>query len=459
MEMPAEMPNYTDIEREQALHNYSQDYDNSGLDFLYENLRSESYPNVVILTALLGLLFLIGTIGNILVVVVFARSFVKHNSTYLILTLAVVDLTINLVNIPGVLLKEWYYPFRSDTVCRMWELIQMATIPISALILVAIAFDRYFLICKAFKGPIPLFWSKLFLCCAIIIGLVLGIPPMLAVGVHQVKNSVAPPTSENLYYIGLCEPNFILIKSDTLKNYWIFLTLLFILIIMILTTLYVFIFLKVYEQSKKWNTARNNKVKPKSRKKMDMLDDEKRQNGGLPRINFRGLNRFTRLFRQRVDENCFDSKNNVFLVTISPIENQESTTCHKEYTAIEQISPELLSDKRKHHVRSEKTKNNNNSADSKPQKQKSKRVKNGSESHRQKKAHVKTAYVLCIVTFIYIISYLPTFLITHNVITGNIFLFYFYFIHSASNPVIYSFMNVQFRNEIKRLFTRKKITI
>ncbi|KAK6192109.1 hypothetical protein SNE40_003647 [Patella caerulea] len=419
------------------------DYEPIGLDLeaLYAHMRN--YPNVIILTVALGILFLIGTIGNILVVVVFARSFVKHNSTYLILTLAVVDLLINLINIPGVLLREWYIPFRIDIVCKLWEMFQMATIPISALILVAIAFDRYFLICKAFEGPISTFWSRLFVVAAIVIGFILGIPPMLAVGVY------------NYEYHGLCQPNFLIIDKQTLDNYWKFLTSLFVLIIIILTTLYVFIFLKVYKQSKKWNGVRKNKIIPNQKKnKQDKSCTEEIRDplGNVvghkhPRIKFHRFERFKRFFgcHDGDESKLFENKNNVFLVNVTPIRNQETTITEnqdREYTAIEQLTPESCS------------KNKNVKTIKKP----AKKVKNKSsaqyqeKNHRQKKAHIKTAKVLCIVTIIYIVSYLPTFVITHSPIHNNIFLFYFYFIHSASNPVIYSFMNKQFRNEIKKLF-------
>ncbi|XP_069135980.1 alpha-2 adrenergic receptor-like [Argopecten irradians] len=69
--------------------------------------------------------------------------------------------------------------------------------------------------------------------------------------------------------------------------------------------------------------------------------------------------------------------------------------------------------------------------------------------------HIKTTQVLFIVTLVYVISFLPTFLMSNNVIPNNRVIYYMYFINNASNPIIYSFMNQRFRMEVAKLFCRK----
>ncbi|XP_021349872.1 uncharacterized protein LOC110448130 [Mizuhopecten yessoensis] len=69
--------------------------------------------------------------------------------------------------------------------------------------------------------------------------------------------------------------------------------------------------------------------------------------------------------------------------------------------------------------------------------------------------HIKTTQVLFIVTLVYVISFLPTFLMSNNVIPNHRVIYYLYFINNASNPIIYSFMNQRFRKEVAKLFCSK----
>ncbi|XP_060064676.1 uncharacterized protein LOC132545028 [Ylistrum balloti] len=69
--------------------------------------------------------------------------------------------------------------------------------------------------------------------------------------------------------------------------------------------------------------------------------------------------------------------------------------------------------------------------------------------------HIKTTQVLFIVTLVYVIAFLPTFLMSNNVIPNHRVIYYMYFINNASNPIIYSFMNQRFRMEVAKLFCRK----
>ncbi|XP_033748291.1 uncharacterized protein LOC117333218 [Pecten maximus] len=84
---------------------------------------------------------------------------------------------------------------------------------------------------------------------------------------------------------------------------------------------------------------------------------------------------------------------------------------------------------------------------------KRKSVFNSQKSKRP--MHIKTTQVLFIVTLVYVISFLPTFLMSNNVIPNNRVIYYMYFINNASNPIIYSFMNQRFRMEVAKLFCRK----
>ena len=67
-------------------------------------------------------------------------------------------------------------------------------------------------------------------------------------------------------------------------------------------------------------------------------------------------------------------------------------------------------------------------------------------------ANLKTASMLFVVTVVFFVSFIPAFLNSVGWIEGFMFLFYVYFANNAANPIIYSFMNRNFRVDLKKLF-------
>ncbi|CAG5125902.1 unnamed protein product, partial [Candidula unifasciata] len=65
-------------------------------------------------------------------------------------------------------------------------------------------------------------------------------------------------------------------------------------------------------------------------------------------------------------------------------------------------------------------------------------------------ANIRTAIMLFVVTLVFIISFLPAWLMATNIIHFEIVIFYMHFIYNVANPVIYAFMNQSFRKELKR---------
>lgn len=69
----------------------------------------------------------------------------------------------------------------------------------------------------------------------------------------------------------------------------------------------------------------------------------------------------------------------------------------------------------------------------------------------------RTAFMLFLVTFFYLISYLPSILATRLILPNdNLIIVYLYFSNAMINPIIYSFLNRSFRADLIKLFTNSK---
>lgn len=64
-------------------------------------------------------------------------------------------------------------------------------------------------------------------------------------------------------------------------------------------------------------------------------------------------------------------------------------------------------------------------------------------------ANIKTAGILFVVTIVFILAFLPAWLMSIRVIKANIIVYYLYFSHNIANPIIYAFFNVTFRKDIR----------
>ncbi|KAK3604547.1 hypothetical protein CHS0354_036276 [Potamilus streckersoni] len=69
-------------------------------------------------------------------------------------------------------------------------------------------------------------------------------------------------------------------------------------------------------------------------------------------------------------------------------------------------------------------------------------------------ANIKTALMLSVVALVFIFAFLPAWLMALKVVPMNVIVFYMYFLYNVANPVIYAFMNPNFRNQLKAIFER-----
>lgn len=75
---------------------------------------------------------------------------------------------------------------------------------------------------------------------------------------------------------------------------------------------------------------------------------------------------------------------------------------------------------------------------------------------RNRVANVKTAGMLFVVTVVFVVTYLPAFLMTLDLLPYNLIVFYMYFANYVANPIVYSFMNHNFRAHLKHMICRRR---
>jgi len=78
------------------------------------------------------------------------------------------------------------------------------------------------------------------------------------------------------------------------------------------------------------------------------------------------------------------------------------------------------------------------------------RHSNKADSNRM--ANLKTAAMLFVVNLVFVITFMPAFLMAIKLVPYNEIVFYLYFANNVANPVIYSFMNKNFRADLIKLF-------
>ena len=135
-------------------------------------------------------LMLVGLVGNLLVVYVYKRRFKKTSSNYFIMTMAVFDLLACLIGMP----TELYdltnpYTFYSTVSCKLLRGCETFTVYGSAVVLVEIAFDRFFKICRPLLR-VSLWRIKMLCVLAAVIAVLLSIMPVILYGIDMIDTSV-----------------------------------------------------------------------------------------------------------------------------------------------------------------------------------------------------------------------------------------------------------------------------
>lgn len=127
-------------------------------------------------------LLLVGSIGNIVVFFVYWNKKTKSSSHFFILNLAVLDLLTCLVGMPTEVADLRYpYMFYAPAACKLLRFSESVSTIGSSITLIAVAFDRYYRICRLGK-QISVKTAKVICVVAIVIGVATSWPAVLIFG-------------------------------------------------------------------------------------------------------------------------------------------------------------------------------------------------------------------------------------------------------------------------------------
>ena len=428
---------------------------------------STQEPKIIINIAMgmVALLSVCGILGNALVIFVFSKQKQKLSSTIFIITLAVTDFVTSLVTMPYTVAMELLsFKIDYDVVCKLYQFMKTTTIPFSALVMVAIALDRYLCIVYPFKHIMTIKRAKVtvfFLC---VFAFMLGLICSLMIGTYQRCDAINQHNNESVYYTnntqskfdeiiidkrvnnnslsdgvsaqpikygdiyhdGVCKPTFVILSKPFMKAYQRVYSCLFGVCAVLVTILYALTYRSVLNQRRK-RFHLSNKC-----------------------CGF--------LFRSVPDDHINDNTECTNLNDVSHSPAMNGTTESTEVEALK-YSEKAYRDRTQ-------TNDSNNANDQpapnnhKQSQTKDSHLRPGGISRAKLKklrvANIKTALMLSIVAFIYIVAFTPAWMMALDILDMNVIVYYLYFTYNVANPVIYAFLNQNFRTHLQQLFKCSK---
>lgn len=357
------------------------------------------------------ILTIVGTFGNILVCCVYCTKATKTASTFFILALATLDLLTCLIGMPTEITDLRYpYMFKATAACKMLRFTESVTTIGSSVVLIAVAIDRYRRICKLGR-MISVACAKRISIVAMMLGVLLSWPAVFIFGRSTTfLHPEIPPGVD-------CSTDDSMRKTHYPSMYYGFLGLLFICCTVFFSITYCSVGLQIWRQK-----------------------------------------------RAKIGQNCNnrDTKGRTF---------SNSSTKEDQSTVSAETPPEVASD----HVSTDMSSEQMAISKAKRKQMKERRMSATSFSSANLKAAKKrtikvtrNTVVLFAVTVAYVVSFLPFLIIMvarsvkkdleDNLTPAEEVAFKFatksYFINNAINPLIYSFLNLNFRKDARNLLLR-----
>lgn len=415
---------------------------------------------------------LIGTIGNALVIFVYLYKLNdKETSTFFILHLAFVDFICCILLVP----LNCYFELNHDNIpndfiCKFHTFLNVLNITYSCLLMTLVAFERYFSIIWPFLRLLTKRRSKLIMLILLALCLLIAFLSSFSFGIDHLIEIHLPNSSSifllqnittidgiikdkfdmlnlndtqvqnNIHRTNECHPNDLLISHELFEYIRLIQNCLFIVCFVIIFILYAFIFVSV---------AKRRKLK----KERESYYLTIMQRSRLTQLNSLA-NNTTPIKTQQEPQNDLEFPDeNIEMIDID--EDDEQETIKKTITNLSPImTPE---NKRSSNFLKPVNPSTNNSNLPRINSEQSNITYDLTKDYPNLKTNlllenIKTAVMLFVVTLTFAIVFTPALLISFNVISYNPIYWNLYFLNNSFNPIIYSFLNKNFRKSLRYLF-------
>lgn len=372
---------------------------------------------------ILSVLSVFGTCGNGLVLYVFSSKGNKVTSTIFILALAGTDFITCLLIIPLTVVNvaaDSYFYF--DFVCKLYQFLITCNVPLAAFIMVAIAVDRYFSICHPFLHAVTPCRARVTVFLLCVFAFVLG--TITAMG-HSTYNYVNV-TGEEINVAGAPPSSVELSSGATLElsgNE------------------------STPETLREWTDADN--VSENVRLELVFTGT---CNVVFVLLTSEFLHSYQKVFASFYLLSLIAVCIIYALIYRSVVQRREWRRRQRSGKP-SRSAPTLTTEVEDIELRSKNGTENGGVNET--------QSLNSSEKKANKErrdfnflANIRTAAMLFVVTLVFIIAFLPSWLMAVQLVDYKVIVFYCYFVYNVANPVIYAFMNHAFRKELKRVFQR-----
>ncbi|XP_041377719.1 neuropeptide FF receptor 1-like [Gigantopelta aegis] len=368
---------------------------------------------------MLSFFSVLGTIGNSLVLYVYTKKRHKLASTVFIIALAASDFWTCVCVMPYTMVYEkLVYELRNDILCKLYLFLITCNVPFSAFIMVAIAVDRFLCICNPHTYSLDARRAKIIIVFLALFATVFGIITALSAGVYQLERKNLPVTSMNSTQVTdagqsdllseMCvggEANCTAIATPRVDN---------------CTTVQAVIYTGICLPNELIFTNQFRQLYQKIYAGMFLVCFL------VVFVLYILIYKFVLERRAKRDKQRRKTK---------------SSLCRE--TSFTEVPLSPAADGESH---GNATNNSRKVA----------MDKNNCIREKSWVANIRTALMLFVVTVVFVIAFLPSWLMAHRVVDFLPLVFYTYFAYNVSNPIIYAFLNPAFRKELEDVFRCRK---
>nr|ANO39043.1 GCR075 [Schmidtea mediterranea] len=357
----------------------------------------------------------IGCVGNGIVILIYCVQRNENCTVSLfIFVLAVIDFSTCLCVIPFTVVNEfllWY--IGSPALCFIYYVLNTFNVPFSSLLTSCVAIDRYCSICHPFHQIFTVHRAKILIISLGLFSLFLAITTtqFAFLSMAELASNISQGNKSEYKCTDPSQLTFHTVKSAHLKMFYILLKInhscyVFCIIVVILLYILIYRAIILLRYRKRQLQGR---IDAKSHEMMSSFMAIRKSEVAIPNISLVGLNpneNYLKIPQIKSGSFACYSRSSCCSRNFSVNDNFQ--------TQIRSISKSLIKD--------------------------SDLLQN-----------IRSAIMLFVVAIVYITSFIPALLMANKMISLNLAVFYLYYVNNAANPIIYCFMNQQFRADFKRL--------